>query len=143
MTLQAQPVTPSTVSASCSLFAASARLQEVIAQAPAVEPWYADVRTALEECRSAVEHHLHGLLDDGGLKDDIGRSEPRLISRLDRLDAELQGLLPELLDANDCAARTSETFVSPLARLAAEIRQLADEEVDLLYESLLPVGSLD
>ena len=143
MILQATTVTATNAPASASLFTASLRLQEVIGNAPAVEPWYADVRRVLDECRAAVEYHLHALDGDGGLKHDIGRSEPRLISRLDRLDAELQNLLPELLDANDCAARTSASFVGPLIRLATEIRQLADEEVDLLYESLLPTGSGD
>ena len=128
---------------SASLFAATERLQQVIAAAPVVEPWYDEVRDALDSCRRAVEYHLHTLEDDGGLKDGISRDEPRLISRLDRLDAELKHLLPELDNANESAAPPCPALLGPLVHIALELRQVADEEVELLYESLMPIGSGD
>ena len=128
---------------SASLFAATERLQQVIAAAPTVEPWYEDVRQALDVCTRAVEYHLHTLDDDGGLKEGLSREEPRLISRLERLDAELQHLLPELENVNHSATPPSAALLGPLVHLAMELRQVADEEVELLYESLLPIGSGD
>jgi hypothetical protein len=128
---------------SASLFAATERLQEVIAAAPKVEPWYEEVRQALGACTRAVEYHLHSLDDDGGLKEGMSRDEPRLIWRLDRLDAELKHLLPELQDANHSAAPPSTALLGPLIHIAMGLRQVADEEVELLYESLIPIGSGD
>lgn len=133
------PMRPTSV----SLFAATARLQQVIAAAPLVEPWYDEVRRALDACALAVEFHLQELDGDGGLKEVLGREEPRLIARMNRLDAELQHLLPELEDANNSDLQPSAALLGPLVHLAMELRQVAHEEVELVWESLIPVGNGD
>lgn len=139
-----EPFASAPTSASmASLFAASERLREVISTAPAIEPWFAEVRGAIEGCTRAVEYHLETLDGGGGLKEDVSLREPRLLSRLEHLDAELQQLLPALQDISQTASCPSLGVVGPLARLALELRQVADEEVDLLYESLTPTGSGD
>ncbi|MCL4241312.1 MAG: hypothetical protein KJ048_08150 [Dehalococcoidia bacterium] len=128
---------------SASLFAAVERLQEVIASAPMIDPWYHEVRRALDSCVLAVEFHLRELDGDGGIKEVLGRQEPRLISRMDRIDAELQHLLPELEVANNAAVPPSAALLGPLLHLTKELRQVAHEEVALVYESLTPTGSGD
>lgn len=138
-TEQRAPLSPATA----SLFDAIGRLQEVIAAAPMVDPWYQEVRRALDDCALAVEFHLHELDGDGGMKEVLGREEPRLISRMDRIDAELQHILPELADANSAAVSPSSSLLGPLLHLTEELLQVAHEEVELLYDSLIPIGGVD
>ncbi len=136
------PSSPDAVrAASASLFAASQRLEEVIAAAPPVEPWRGQLRDALEACRSAVEFHIQRLDGEGGLREDLGGEAPRLLSRLQRLDSELEHLLPELLSASQTTNRIGVT--DPLVHIVEQIRHVADEEVDLIYEALTPMGSGD
>ena len=126
-----------------SLFAATARLEAVIAAAPVLDPWCSQLQAALRDCTLAVQYHLETLDGDDGMKEHITRDEPRLISRLERLDAALQHLLPELGDACQSSAGSTRALIEPLAHLVTELRQAADDEVEILYESLIPIGSSD
>ena len=126
-----------------SLLAAVARLEEVIAGAPAIDPWCAQLDTALRECTVAVQYHLETLDGDDGMREHIAHEEPRLISRLQRLDDELKRLLPELRDARQSSVGLSRVLTDPLMHLVAELRHADHDELELLYESLNPVGSGD
>jgi hypothetical protein len=126
-----------------SLFAATARLEAVIAAAPVVEPWSVQLQEALRDCTLAVQYHLETLDGDDGMKEQLAREEPRLIWRLERLDAALKHLLPELRDARQSSAGSTMALVEPLAHLANELRHAADDELEILYESLIPIGSGD
>lgn len=126
-----------------SLMAAVARLEDVIAGAPVIEPWCAQLEAALTECTSAVRYHLETLDGDDGMREHITRQEPRLISRLERLDDELKRLLPELVDACQASAGLPRVLTEPLAHLVAELHHADNDELEILYESLNPVGSGD
>lgn len=126
-----------------SLLAAVARLEDVIASAPAIDPWCAQRDAALRECTAAVRYHLETLDGDDGMRQHIAHEEPRLISRLQRLDDELKRLLPELRDARQSAVGLSKALVEPLSHLVVELRHADHDELELLYESLNPVGSGD
>lgn len=126
-----------------SLLAATARLEEVIAAAPATDPWYAELHSALQSCTLAVEHHLDTLDGNHGLREDLGREEPRLLPRLERLDRELNHLLIEFWEAKETSAPPQRKFVEPFAHLAMELRRVADGEMEILHESLIPIGPGD
>jgi len=126
-----------------SLFAATAQLEAVIAAAPVIDPWCAQLQAALRDCTVAVQYHLEILDGDDGMKEHITREEPRLISRLDRLDAALKRLLPELRDAGQSSAGSTRALIEPLTHLVTELHQADDDELDILYESLTPIGSGD
>jgi hypothetical protein len=115
----------------------------VIAAAPVIDPWCAQLQAALRDCTVAVEYHLEILDGDDGMKEHITREEPRLISRLERLDAALKRLLPELRDAGQSSAGSTRALIEPLAHLVTELHQADDDELDILYESLIPIGSVD
>jgi len=70
-----------------SLMRATAQLERVIAEAPCMEPWLAEVRSAIQACALAVEYHFVGLGVRGGTREQIERHEPRLIAQLECLDA--------------------------------------------------------
>lgn len=126
-----------------SLLAAAARLEAVIAGAPVIDPWCAQLEAALRECTIAVQYHLESLDGDDGMREHVMRDEPRLISRLERLDEELKHLLPELWDARRSSSGLTKTLVEPLSHLLVELRHADDVELEILYESLTPMGSGD
>jgi hypothetical protein len=126
-----------------SLFAATARLEEVIAAAPVIDPWCAQLQTALRDCTVAVQYHLETLDGDHGMKEQIMREEPRLISRLERLDAALKHLVEELRDARLSSAGSTRALIEPYAHLVTELHHADDDELEILYESLIPIGSGD
>ena len=126
-----------------SLFAATARLEAVIAAAPPLDPWCVELQAALTDCTTAVLYHLETLDGDDGMKEHLSREEPRLIFRLERLDAALKHLLPELGNACESSAGSAMALIAPLAHLVTELHQAADDELEILYESLIPIGSGD
>jgi hypothetical protein len=126
-----------------SLLAATAHLEAVIASAPPADPWFHDLRTALQECTLALEHHLDTIDGSEGLKEHLGREEPRLLRRLDQLDAELNELLVEFWEAKESSAAPQARLIEPLAHLAAELRRAADGELELIHESLIAIGPGD
>jgi hypothetical protein len=126
-----------------SLFAATARLEAVIASAPVLDPWCLELQAALTDCTLAVKYHLETLDGDDGMIEHLTREEPRLIYRLERLDAALKHLLPELGDACQSSAGTARGLIEPLVHLVTELRHAADDELEILHESLIPVGSSD
>ena len=126
-----------------SLLAAVAQLEDVIAGAPAIDPWCAKLDAALRECTMAVQYHLETLDGDDGMREHIVHDEPRLISRLQRLDDELKRLLPELREARESSIGLSRVLTEPLIHLVAELKHADHDELELLYESLNPVGSGD
>ena len=126
-----------------SLNAAVARLEDVIARAPVVEAWCTQLEAALRECSCVVQYHLETLDGEDGMREHIAREEPRLIYRLERLDGELQRLLPELLDARQSSAGLPSVLTEPLAHLVAELHHADNDELQILFESLTPVGTGD
>lgn len=126
-----------------SLFAAVARLEEVLARVPVVENWCTQLEAALRECTCVVQYHLETLDGDDGMREHIRREEPRLISKLERLDDELQRLLPELLDARQSSAALPGVLTEPMAHLVAELHHADNDELQILFESLTPVGTGD
>ncbi len=129
--------------AEASLLAATARLEEVIAAAPATDPWYAELHSALQACTLAVEHHLDTLDANHGLRENLGRQEPRLLPQLERLDRELNHLLVGFWEAKEPSAPSRKALVEPFAKLAMELRRAADGEMAILHESLIPIGAGD
>lgn len=130
-----------------SLFDSTARLEAVIAARPVIDPWCAQLQAALRDCTLAVQYHLE-TLDGGdgmgdGMKELLTREEPRLISRLERLDEALKRLLPELSDARECSADSTRALIEPLAHLVTELQHAAADEVAILYDALIPIGSGD
>lgn len=126
-----------------SLLEATLRLEQVIAAAPPADPWYAELRSAIQACTLALEYHLDALDGAEGMRDWIGREEPRLMPRLERLGAALNHLLLEFWEAKEVAAHPRVTLVQPLSELASELRQVADGSFDLVHESLIPIGAED
>lgn len=134
-----QPIGP----APASLFQATARLESVIAGASVIDPWCAELQSALRECTTAVQYHLDSFEGVQGMKEQILRDEPRLISRLEEFDVALRALLAELAEARRSAVDSTHALVEPLGRLAAELRDAAIGEIDILHEALISTGSGD
>jgi hypothetical protein len=126
-----------------SLFASTARLEEVIAAVPITDPWCAQLQAALRDCTLAVQYHLETLDGGDGMKEHLTREEPRLISRLEQLDDALKRLLPELRDARQSSADSTRALIEPLAHLVTELQHAAADEIAILYDSLIPIGSGD
>lgn len=127
----------------CSLLAATQRLEHALEAAPVADPWYSEVHAAIQACTLAVEHHLDALDAADGMKHSIGSEEPRLIPRLERLDADLNRLLLEFWGAKEAAVHPRVALAGPLGQLARELRTVADGEIDLIHESLVPIGAED
>jgi hypothetical protein len=123
-----------------SLVHATARLERVITSIPHIEPWLADVRTAIQACALAVEYHMVGLGSHGGTRDQIQRNEPRLLDQLERLDAELSRVLIDSWKAKEAVLRPHTQLVRPLEELAASLRSLTEREFNLEHESQMATG---
>ena len=126
-----------------SLQAAAARIQEVIAAAPTMDPWFLQLEDALAQCTAAVQYHLETIEGVDGMREHIAREEPRLIWRLQRLDEALQHILPELCDVRRCSEGFTPALIQPLNHLLGELRHADDDELSLIYETLMPIGSGD
>lgn len=118
-----------------SLFLAGKRLAAVASGDDRPEAWLAAAHDALRDCISAVEAQLLALRSPSGVGGEISRDEPRLIPSLDRLEAALARLLVDFWEARAIAPSSRPLFAPRLASLAEEMRQVADEEWDLLYEA--------
>lgn len=126
-----------------SLFQATMQLEKVIASAPAIDPWIAEVHAAIQTCTLALEHHFLSVGAAGGMRDQIARAEPRLLRQIDRLDAELSSLLVEFWKAKGSVMQPQTALAKPLEALAAELRRLAGSEFDLERESNVATGGED
>lgn len=131
----------STPVATGSLVAAAARIEAVIAGAPMMDPWFVQLESALNECTQAIQYHLETIEGVDGMREHIAREEPRLIARLERLDEALKHILPELRDVWTCSRGFTPGLIEPLGHLLAELRHADDDELEIMYDSLMPMGS--
>lgn len=91
----------------------------------------ADTRMALRHAVLAVEHQLGG--GRTGALGDLAMMEPRLIPRLERIEAGLAAALVVLW-------KTSADRTLP-AGLPRRLEGLANEILEVLHESVRPIGS--
>ena len=87
------------------------------------------VQTALRSAMAAVEDELM----KG--EDGVVELEPRLIPAVDRLREDLSALLMQLWE--ESRAASTETFTL----LPRQLDRIADRILDLLHESMTPVGT--
>lgn len=112
------------------------------AAATTVDPVCASLHAALVECLGAVQDHIEAIEGTDGALARLAFEEPRLISRLERLDGALNGLLPRLTEA--CAAQEQAvSLAGPLRQLVLALRSAADGELEIFNEALVPTGSGD
>jgi hypothetical protein len=126
-----------------SLFFASQALERVIAEESSTEAWFASAHGALRDCTLAVETQLHALNSPGGIGGDVKRNEPRLLPALGRLEAALARLLVDFWEAEAIPATARPLFVPRLQALADELRDLANQEWNFVYDVQNEPGGID
>ncbi len=93
---------------------------------------------AVRDAALAIEFHLDTLAR--GLA--RGQIEPRLRSRAEAIETELQRALEKLWSV-DAALRQGPVESARLAELATTVRALGETEIDLVLEEFRSLGSLD
>lgn len=126
-----------------SLFEATTYLEQVIASAPSFQPWYAELRHAIQSCAFAVEHELDGLTGSNNRWDEVARDQPRLIPQIERLKTMLNGLLVDLWEAKGDAIPPDTELIRAMRRLSGAMHHAASKDVDIFYEWLVPIGGED
>ncbi|MBI5949782.1 MAG: hypothetical protein HY875_16725 [Chloroflexi bacterium] len=126
-----------------SLLEAAAHLERVIAAAPPLDPWYDEVHAAIRDCTLAVESHLNAIYGPDGIREAIGRAEPRLLPRIEHLDTALTRLLLEFWEAKEPAVDRRSALLQSLNLLAARLRRAARGEFDIVWDWTTPVGGGD
>jgi len=126
-----------------SLLQAAAHLERVISTAPPVDPWYEEVHAAIRCCTLAVEYHLNSIHGPDGTRECIGRTEPRLLPRIESLDTALNLLLLEFWEAKEPAVDPRAVLIESLGALAARLRWAASGEIDIDYEWITAIGGED
>ncbi len=119
------------------LYEAAELLERAAAEAVDGPAWRRDIRHAVRASTLALERHLDSLAGGIGLGADITTEHPRLLHALEHLEAAQARLLVDLWEAQDAGSGTVDPGLSRRLRaLATQLRHAADDEVDLLYESL-------
>lgn len=130
-----------------SILRVASDLESALETAPVFEGWCQRIADVLEECRRSVLRDLRNLEGDagngGGMMAEISVKEPRLIFRLNQLDQEFHRLLGELDDAVQASIWSRTSIVRQCTELVDELRTLVEHEVDIVYESLRPIGGGD
>jgi len=126
-----------------SLFFAGEALGRVIASEAPTDEWFASAHAALRDCTLAVETQLHALNSPGGIGGDVRRGEPRLLPALGKLEAALARLLVDFWEAEAIPANGRPVFVPRLQALANELRDLANQEWNFVYDVQNEPGGID
>lgn len=126
-----------------SLLAAAAHLERVISAAPPADPWYDELHAAIRGCTLAVEYHLNSIHGPDGIRESIGRAEPRLLPRIESLDTALTRLLLEFWEAKEPAVDRRSALLQSLGTLAGKLRRAASGEFDIDYEWTTAIGGED
>lgn len=123
-------------SAPPSLLAAAVELHRVIEACEAGS--IAGLREALRQAMASVEQELGGA---SGGPSTLPATDPRFRFAIERLEAGLGETLVLLWET-----RLSEPGVAPSPALfaaARKLRRLADQALDLLHQSMQPIGGRD
>lgn len=121
------------------------RLENSLGQAaPGREDkWLSDVNSALDLLLVAMRESEEVVSRDDGLIEEIKHTAPRLLSRIENLRDEFEGLLQQattLRDQLDEAVNRSNTAFSDLRQrmdwLLSGLRHHQSKETDLIYEAV-------
>ena len=121
------------------------RLEACLGQAaPGREvDWLREVRHALDLLVAAMNESQEMVCRDDGLIEEIKHTTPRLLSRIEDLREEFEGLLTQARGLHEQLAKTddrSDTSFSDLRQrmdwLVSAIRHHQAKEVDLIYEAI-------
>lgn len=126
-----------------SLNQAAISLHAAIESRETGDTWRNGARSAIRLAIMAVEHHLDALLARDGLAEDITAEAPRLIPAVERLEATLAKTLVRLWEAQGAEMDMDPALPSALAHIAHQVDHLANEEIELFYESMTPAVGLD
>jgi hypothetical protein len=123
-----------------SLMQAIVSLEGAVASSSLANPWYVHVREAVRACALALEHDLDSIDGAHGMRESVGRFEPRLLPSLEKLEGALAQALIETWRANEIAARAQSGLEQQLTELAGELRSIAEREFDLWQAALTIPG---
>lgn len=126
-----------------SLFEATSYLEQVVAAVPSFQPWYAELRHAIQTCALAVESELDSLSGSDGRWGEVTRDQPRLIPQIERLKTTLNGLLVDLWEAKGDAVPPDTDLIRAMRRLSSAMHHAASKDIDIFYEWLVPIGGED
>ena len=98
-----------------------------------------ELHAAIRRAMTAVERELGGTSGGNGLLANVATTEPRLRPAIERLEVGLAEMLIALWETKRGTPDTS-TPVPDLVPVARRLRRLADQAVDLLHQSMLPLG---
>lgn len=117
-----------------SLLFASEALQGVIAAAEPTSEWIRGAHGALRDCALAVETQLQVLRSPTELGGNVARNQPRLLPAMTRLEGSLARLLVDVWEAEVIPPSERLLFVPRLQALADELRAVANDEWNLVYD---------
>jgi len=96
--------------------------------------------SALRDVIAAVEHHLDTLAIES--RGDDGRLPERLRPMAAAIEERLRGILVSLWEV-EAALRDGEDASARLPPLAAALRETADDDLEMVFDSLRDTGALD
>lgn len=123
-----------------SMQAAAAEIKRV-STLPLGPIWLEEARGAVRMAMRAAEEELGAIAGVDGFGEQVIGDAPRLLPRIERLEAGLAGLLVDLWQAKQTVQ--DGTGGEQLAALARKLQALAENGFALAYESLMETGAGD
>ena len=100
-------------------------------------------REATREATLAIERHLGHLASEGGLVEELRMSDPRLLPVLEKHEASLAQLLVEVWEFRQDPPSVDARYVERLGALGRRGHEIANDEIELLYESFNSPEAVD
>jgi hypothetical protein len=100
-------------------------------------------REATREATLAIERHLGNLAGEGGLVEELRMSDPRLLPVLEKHEALLAQLLVDVWRFREDPPSVDASYVDRLGSLGRRAHSIANDEIDLLYESFNSPEAVD
>jgi hypothetical protein len=100
-------------------------------------------REATREATLAIERHLGHLAGEGGLVEELRMNDPRLLPVLEKHEASLAQLLVDVWQFREDPPSVDRNYVERLAGLGRKAHSIANDEIDLLYESFNSPSAVD
>lgn len=100
-------------------------------------------REATREATLAIERHLGHLASEGGMVEELRLKDPRLLPVLEKHEALLAQLLVDVWHFREDPPSAEASYVERLGSLGRRAHSIANDEIDLLYESFNSPEAVD
>lgn len=121
----------------------AASLLEAAAASAHDDGHVARCREATREATLAIERHLGHLAGEGGLVEELRMNDPRLLPVLEKHEATLAQLLVDVWHFREDPPSAEARYVDKLGALGRRAHAIANDEIDLLYESFNAPQAMD